>query len=154
MAKEIERKFLVDKGKWDKAGKPVKMKQAYLMIDGHKVVRVRIANNKAFLTIKGNLEGITRDEFEYEIPVEDARQMMNLRTGAIVEKTRYVSELGGKTWEVDLFEGENSGLIIAEIELENENESFDKPAWLLNEVSTDDRYFNFNLSKNPFTKWQ
>ena len=130
------------------------MKQAYLMIDGHKVVRVRVADDKAFLTIKGNLSGITRDEFEYEIPVEDATQMMNLRTGSIVEKTRYIYEFSGKTWEIDVFEGENSGLIVAEIELENEDEAFDKPAWLLDEVSTDDRYFNFSLSKNPYKKWQ
>lgn len=154
MAKEIERKFLIDTEKWNKKGKPVKMEQAYLMIDGHKVVRVRIAGEQAFLTIKGNLSGITRDEFEYEIPVDDAVQMMNLRTGAIVEKTRYIYEFRGKTWEIDVFEGENSGLIVAEIELENENESFEKPEWLLDEVSTDDRYYNFSLSKNPFSKWQ
>lgn len=154
MAKEIERKFLVDQKKWNNAGKPVKMKQAYLMIDGHKVVRVRIAGEKAYLTIKGNLSGITRDEFEYEIPVADALQMMNLRIGAIVEKTRYIYEFDGKKWEIDLFEGENSGLIVAEIELENETDAFSKPAWILEEVSTDDRYFNFNLSRNPFSKWQ
>ena len=154
MAKEIERKFLVDKDKWKNEGKQLKMKQAYLMIDGHKVVRVRIANDKAYLTIKGNLVGITRDEFEYEVPVNDAIQMMNLRVGAIVEKTRHIVTFNGKTWEIDVFEGENSGLIIAEIELNNEEEPFEKPDWVLNEVSMDDRYFNFNLSKNPYSRWQ
>ncbi|MFA9390056.1 MAG: CYTH domain-containing protein [Prolixibacteraceae bacterium] len=154
MAKEIERKFRVDEDKWNFEGETLKIQQAYLMIDGHKVVRVRISNDKAFLTIKGNLSGITRDEFEYEIPTSDALQMMSLRIGSIVEKTRYVSTFKGKTWEVDVFEGENSGLIVAEIELESENEPFEKPVWLLNEVSDDERYYNFNLSKNPYSKWQ
>lgn len=154
MAKEIERKFMVDMDKWDRRGKQIKMEQAYLMIDGHKVVRVRIANDKAFLTIKGNLSGITRDEFEYEIPVNDARQMMSLRMGAIVQKTRYVSEFNQKTWEVDVFEGENFGLIVAEIELESEDEKFEKPLWALDEVSSDERFYNFNLSRNPYSKWQ
>ena len=154
MAKEIERKFLVDESKWDRGGKVLKMEQAYLMIEGDKVIRVRISNDKAFLTIKGNLSGITRDEFEYEIPVDDAHQLMSLRIGATVSKNRYVSEYEGKIWEVDVFEGENSGLIVAEIELENETELFAKPSWALDEVSTDERYFNFNLSKHPYSQWQ
>lgn len=154
MAKEIERKFLVDAVKWNRSGKPIHMEQAYLMAEDDKVIRVRIAGAKAYLTIKGNLEGITRDEFEYEIPVNDARQLMNLSVGATVVKTRYVAEINQKIWEVDVFEGDNSGLIVAEIELENENEPFEKPDWLLDEVSTDIRYYNFNLSKNPYSKWQ
>ena len=154
MAKEIERKFLVDAVKWNKNGKPTHIEQAYLMIEGDKVIRVRISGDKAYLTIKGNLSGITRDEFEYEIPVKDAHQLMDLRVGETVVKTRYVSEINHKKWEVDSFEGENTGLIVAEIELEYEDELFEKPFWLLDEVSTDERYYNFNLSKFPYAKWQ
>lgn len=154
MAKEIERKFLVDTNLWDRSGKQVKMKQAYLTIEGDKVIRVRVANDKAFLTIKGNLSGITRDEFEYQIPVEDALVMLEMKTGSVVAKTRYISEFEGKIWEVDVFEGDNFGLIIAEIELESENEQFEKPQWALDEVSTDVKYYNFNLATNPYSNWQ
>ena len=153
MAKEIERKFLVDANKWGKTGTPVKIEQAYLVTEPDKVIRVRIKGEHAFLTIKGNLNGITRDEFEYEIPVHDALQLMEMRTGALVSKTRFVEIIDNKTWETDVFEGENQGLIVAEIELENENEAFNPPPWTTLEVSTDVRYYNFNLSKNPFSKW-
>jgi adenylate cyclase len=154
MAKEIERKYLIDIEKWEKGGIELKMKQAYLMIEGDKVVRVRISNEKALLTIKGNLSGITRDEFEYEIPVEDANQLMKMSIGNVVSKTRYLQKYAGKLWEIDVFEGDNFGLIVAEIELENETESFDIPIWAKEEVSTDSRYYNFNLSRNPFSNWQ
>ena len=96
MAKEIERKFLVDNNKWNKTGNQFKMQQAYLLIENDKVIRVRIANNKAFLTIKGNLQGITRDEFEYEIPLDDARSLLLMRVGAVVSKTRYIETINGK----------------------------------------------------------
>lgn len=154
MGKEIERKFLVDLNQWDFKGTPVQMKQAYLFIEDDKVVRVRIAGEKAFLTIKGNRDGISRDEFEYQIPVSDATQLMKMAVGASIEKTRYLLKIGDHTWEIDVFEGENSGLIIAEIELEFEDEPFEKPNWILDEVSTDSRYFNFNLTKLPYSKWQ
>jgi len=154
MAKEIERKFLVDMQKWNKSGKAIKMQQAYLVVEGDKVIRVRIADHQAFLTIKGNLKGITRDEFEYEIPVGDAIALMELRVGEIVSKTRFVETIKGKIWETDVFEGENSGLVVAEIELESEDEIFEKPSWALTEVSTDSRYYNFNLSRNPYSLWQ
>lgn len=153
MAKEIERKFLVDLSKWGRGGKAIKMEQAYLSVENYKVVRVRIANDRAFLTIKGNLEGITRDEFEYEIPVDDAKQMMKMRVGYSIRKTRYVEKINDKIWEVDVFEAENKGLVVAEIELGSENENFVKPNWVLDEVSTDPRYFNFNLSDTPFSLW-
>ena len=153
MAKEIERKFLVDMNKWNKTGNKIKIQQAYLLIENDKVVRVRIANNKAFLTIKGNLQGITRDEFEYEIPLADAKSMLSMRIGAVVSKTRYVETINGKIWEIDVFEGENLGLIVAEIELKDENEPFRKPDWVADEVSTDVRYYNFNLSRTPFSGW-
>lgn len=154
MAKEIERKFLVDLAKWDRNGIAIKMEQGYLAIVDKKVVRVRIADNHAYLTIKGNLSGITRDEFEYEIPVSDASQMMKMCIGNTVQKTRYVEEIEGKVWEVDVFEGLNEGLVVAEIELESENEAFVKPTWALQEVSSETRYYNFNLSQKPFSMWQ
>lgn len=154
MAKEIERKFLIDAALWNWQGKPVHMSQAYLCIDETKVMRVRIAGEKAFLTIKSNLKGISRDEFEYEIPLDDAQKLLSLKVGAVVEKTRYLLEFGGKIWEIDVFEGENKGLIVAEIELEHEDEFFQKPEWAMEEVSTDEKYYNFNLSVIPFSKWQ
>lgn len=154
MAKEIERKFLVDLKSWKKEGNCTPMQQVYLSVNNGNVVRVRIAGKNAFLTIKGNLSGITRDEFEYGIPLDDARQMMKMGEGYPVIKKRYIEKVGGKTWEVDVFEQDNEGLVIAEIELAHENEFFEKPYWLLEEVSNDPRYFNFNLSKTPYSKWQ
>lgn len=154
MAKEIERKFLVDLKKWDKNGIAIKMEQGYLAIEDKKVVRVRVAGNHSYLTIKGNLKGITRDEFEYEIPLNDAKQMLEMCIGNTIQKTRYVEEINGKVWEVDVFEGLNIGLVVAEIELYSEDEVFLKPDWILDEVSSDVRYYNFNLSQKPFSKWQ
>ncbi|HKK81773.1 MAG TPA: CYTH domain-containing protein [Prolixibacteraceae bacterium] len=154
MAKEIERKFLVDLKSWKKEGHCIPMQQAYLSVNNGKVVRVRIAGENAFLTVKANLSGITRDEFEYSIPLDDARQMMKMGEGYPIIKKRYIEKTGDKTWEVDVFEQENQGLVVAEIELTHENEAFEKPEWLYEEVSDDPRYFNFNLSRNPYTKWQ
>lgn len=154
MAKEIERKFLIDINRWDGSGTPIEMVQAYLVIQPDKIVRVRIANDKAYLTIKGNLQGITRDEFEYEIPVDDAREMLKMCLYTPVEKTRYVSTIEGKTWEIDIFHGKNEGLFVAEIELDSEEEEVALPDWILTEVSTDERYYNFMLSINPYSTWQ
>lgn len=154
MAKEIERKFLIDVSQWGYQGNPIKMKQAYLVIQEDKVIRVRITEQKAFLTIKGNLDGITRDEFEYEIPIDDAKQMLNMSEGAVVSKTRYLYEHGNHVWEIDVFDGDNQGLVVAEIELKDESEDFKKPTWLKEEVSTDVKYYNFSLSKNPYCNWQ
>jgi adenylate cyclase len=154
MAKEIERKFLIDINRWDGSGTPIEMVQAYLVIQPDKIVRVRIANDKAYLTIKGNLQGITRDEFEYEIPVGDAREMLKMCLYTPVEKTRYVSTIEGKTWEIDIFHGKNEGLFVAEIELDSEEEEVALPDWILTEVSTDERYYNFMLSINPYSTWQ
>jgi adenylate cyclase len=154
MAKEIERKFLVDLKSWKKEGECIPMQQAYISVNNGNVVRVRIAGENAFLTIKGNLSGITRDEFEYNIPLDDARQMMKMGEGYPVIKKRYIEKAGEKIWEVDVFERENEGLVVAEIELTHENETFEKPEWLHEEVSNDPRYFNFNLSKTPYSEWQ
>jgi adenylate cyclase len=154
MAKEIERKFLIDINKWDWSGTPVEMVQAYLVIQPDKIVRVRIAADKAFLTIKGNQSGITRDEFEYEIPVVDAQELLKMCLYNPVEKTRYVSEIEGKIWEIDIFKGMNNGLFVAEIELDSEEEEVNLPHWITEEVSSNEKYYNFNLSVNPFSTWQ
>jgi adenylate cyclase len=153
MAKEIERKFLVDAELWGRKGIPVEMVQSYLVAIPGKVIRVRIAGDRAYLTIKGNLEGITRDEFEYSIPVNDALELLKMGGEFRIEKTRYIQQINDKKWEIDVFKGDNSGLIVAEIELESENETIVLPEWVIGEVSSDERYFNFNLAQNPFSKW-
>ena len=149
---EIERKFLVS-GFVSKGLRCKKMKQAYLAKEGC-TLRVRIADDKAFLTIKGKTEGISRAEFEYEIPMEDANAMMELAIYPPVIKTRYYAEVDGNTWEVDVFEGENEGLVMAEIELSSENEEFTKPEWAVEEVTSDKRYYNAYLARNPYKSWQ
>ncbi len=153
MGKEIERKYLVDVEKWGNKGTPVEIKQAYISIENGKIIRIRTAGEKAYLTIKGNLQGITRDEFEYAIPYDDALQLMNFSVSFPVEKTRYIYPLGKIKWEVDVFHGHNEGLVVAEAELISEDQEFEKPEWILEEVSQDVRYFNFNLSLRPFKKW-
>jgi adenylate cyclase len=153
MAKEIERKYLIDVEKWGRKGTPVEIIQAYLVKLPDKVVRVRIAGERAFITIKGNLQGITRDEFEYSIPVSDAKELLKFCGEFRVEKTRYVQEINGKKWEIDVFHGKNSGLIVAEIELNSESETIELPEWIICEVSSDERYFNFNLATKPYQTW-
>jgi adenylate cyclase len=125
-----------------------------LVILPDKVIRIRIAGLKAFLTIKGNSQGITRDEFEYSIPVDDANELLKMCGGLQVIKTRYIQYIHGKKWEIDVFHDKNEGLIIAEIELESENETIELPEWIIFEVSDDERYFNFNLALKPFSVWQ
>lgn len=153
MPLEIERKFLVDKNKWIPDSPGTKMVQAYLGLAPYPTVRIRIAGEKAFLTIKGRSETIARPEFEYEIPVDDAQEMLNLAISSPVEKIRYEIQHEGFTWEVDVFSGKNSGLIIAEIELNSESQEFLFPDWLLDEVSYDGRYYNSYLSLCPFQEW-
>jgi adenylate cyclase len=153
MALEIERKFLVDKNKWTPAGQGTRLIQAYLGLDPFPTVRIRIAGDKAFLTIKGRSKTISRPEFEYEIPVEDMMEMLNLAISEPVEKTRYEVWHEGFLWEVDVFLGKNEGLIMAEIELKSENQEFSRPGWLLQEVSGDKRFYNSNLSVHPFQDW-
>ena len=153
MPLEIERKFLVDTRKWNPTDKGTRLVQAYLSIDPNPTVRVRIAGEKAFLTIKGRSKTVSRPEFEYEIPVDDAQQMMKLAISNPVEKIRYKIMHENFLWEVDVFLGKNDGLVIAELELESENQTFPRPDWLLNEVSGDQRYYNSYLSKHPFLEW-
>ena len=150
---EIERKFLVDTKKWQPFGSGKKIKQGYLSVDPERVVRVRISGREAFLTIKGKAEGISRTEMEYKIPLNEAEILLAMCTGFPVEKIRYVEKIENNRWEIDVFEGENRGLVMAEIELERENQEFVLPAWVECEVSEDPRYFNAFLSQNPYLLW-
>ncbi len=154
MAKEIEHKFLIASDHWrENASTGILYAQAYLS-DGAATVRVRIAGEKGYLTVKGVSVNISREEYEYEIPQADAREMIErLAISAVVEKTRYLCEVAGKTWEIDVFHGENEGLVVAEIELTSENEPFELPDWAGACVTTDYRYANSNLAKVPFSQW-
>jgi adenylate cyclase len=155
MGVEIERKFLVDKAKWQQVVKPTgtHYRQGYLLDDDKRTIRVRTTDKQGFLTIKGITTGITRKEYEYKIPVEDGIEMLDAFAESEVEKIRYNIAFEGKLWEVDEFHGDNEGLLMAEIELQNEDETFTKPEWITTEVSDDGRYYNSNLSKNPFKNW-
>ncbi len=150
---EIERKFLVN-DEWKPSGKGKAIKQGYLSVDPERVVRVRIADNEAFLTVKGKSAGIVRTELEYKIPQQDAEILLTMCLDFPVSKKRYTEKIGNKTWEIDVFEGDNKGLVLAEIELKNENEEFQIPDWAFKEVSYDKRFFNSWLSKNPFLNWE
>jgi len=154
MAVEIEKKFLVLSDDYRSMAIPVFYRQGYLSNDKERVVRVRIAGKKAFLTIKGQSIGIERAEFEYEIPVSDATEMLdNLCLKPEIEKYRYKIEVNGFVWEVDEFLGENRGLVLAEIELPSAETLFVKPDWIGAEVSDDRRYYNSNLILHPYSQW-
>ena len=142
--KEIEYKFLIDKKKWLELEKPEPqlIVQGFITKTKEKTVRVRIKNNQAFLTIKGPTKGITRTEFEYEIPLEDATALLEEFTDKQIRKNRYEIKIEHHTWEVDVFEGHLTGLIIAELEVESENELFILPDWTSENVSVDSRYYN------------
>ncbi|MEI6682838.1 MAG: CYTH domain-containing protein [Bacteroidota bacterium] len=153
---EIERKFLVNREKWSRLDKPpgIPYIQGYLSIDQDKVVRVRVAGDKGFLTIKGKSDTFARPEFEYSIPVSEAREMLSLFTTGQVEKLRTRVPAGnGLVWEVDEFQGANDGLIVAEIELENLDDPFEIPGWVGEEVTMDKRYYNAFLSLHPYNSW-
>jgi adenylate cyclase len=152
MATEIERKFLVRGEGWRQAA-PVRISQGYLNRDADRTVRVRIAGERGYLTIKGRAKNLARPEFEYEIPVTDAEQLLKLCEGPILEKHRHVIEHAGSRWEVDEFHGDNEGLVVAEIELEREDQTFERPAWVHTEVTHDVRYLNSNLSARPYRTW-
>jgi len=154
MAIEIERKFLVRKDLLPDAMTQVKMIQGYLNDDKERTIRIRIVEEKAYLTVKGKVVGISRPEFEYEVPVIDAMAMMKLSVYPPVEKVRHIVIHDGKKWEVDVFSGLNSGLVLAEVELSHENEHVNLPSWVLEEVSGDQRYYNSQLSKNPYASWE
>jgi len=151
---EIERKFLLKNSLWKEGANGVRYKQAYLNEKGDNTVRVRIEGDKAKLTIKSKANNISRMEFEYDIPMEDAEKLFLIAKTSAVEKNRYKIMYEGNCWEVDEFLGDNEGLVVAEIELESETQIFAKPAWIGEEVSGDSRYTNANLARNPYKNWK
>ena len=153
MKKEIERKFLVNHNLLPRNMKGQSYAQSYLSINDNGIIRIRKEGDVSKLTIKTKIEGISRSEFEYNIPIEDYQEIASLSISETVKKTRYKVTYENKIWEVDEFHERNKGLWIAEIELQNENESFKKPYWLLEEITYDYRYMNANLSKHPYSQW-
>ena len=154
MPKEIERKFLLQNENWKShfISRQI-IKQGYLSTQKERAVRVRVVGEKGFLTIKGETVGMTRLEFEYEIPVQEANELLQLCEKPLVEKERFIILQGKLRWEVDIFEGDNEGLNLAEVELEDENQEIEIPDWVGEEVTYDSRYFNSNLVKMPFKSW-
>lgn len=150
---EIERKFLLKGDGWKQGAKGVHYMQAYVNEPGENTVRVRIEGERGVLTIKSKAKGISRQEFEYEIPLQDAEALMRICRTPIVEKYRYKVEYAGHCWEIDEFVGLNAGLVMAEIELKSESEPFEKPDWIGEEVTADKRYYNSHLARYPFSKW-
>ncbi|MGD2055599.1 MAG: CYTH domain-containing protein [Gammaproteobacteria bacterium] len=154
MPREIERKFLVKNKNW-KSDEGMVYRQGYLSLDKERTVRVQSAGNEGYLTIKGITRGATRQEFEYEIPLAEANEILDtLCLQPLIEKHRYKIEYAGLTWEVDEFSGDNAGLVIAEVELESEEQAVDKPAWLGEKVTDDSRFYNASLVENPYRNWK
>lgn len=154
---EIERKFLVKANDFKaEAFQKTRIVQGFLNTDPHRTVRIRIHGEQAFITVKGlsNKTGLSRFEWEKAIPVKEAEALLELCEPGVIEKVRYLVKINNHTFEVDEFLGENQGLVIAEVELRNENESFTKPAWLGPEVTGDVRYYNSQLSKDPYINWK
>lgn len=151
MSVEIERKFLVQEGSWREV-QAVPMAQGYLARSEAATVRVRVSGEKAWLTVKGRGDGLSRQEFEYEVLAADARAMLAMVPG-VVEKTRRRVPVGSHIFEVDVFEGDNAGLVVAEVELGSPDEAFERPDWLGREVTGIPRYFNSELSVRPFRMW-
>ena len=156
MGRECERKYLVRRDLWHPdPARGVRYRQGYLSSDPARIVRVRIAGDQGFLTIKGLTTGIERAEFEYAIPLADAAFMLDqLCTRPLVEKVRHRIDYAGRTWEVDEFEGDNAGLVVAEVELPAPDAPVQLPPWVGREVSDDPRYFNSNLAAHPFREWE
>lgn len=154
MAVEIERKYLLLNDSWrDEVSRSQRMAQAYFANTDKSSLRVRIAGDKAWLNIKGMTIGASRPEYEYEIPLADAEQQLALCMPGQIDKTRHYVERDGLVWEIDEFHGENQGLIVAEVELESEDQSFEKPAWVKVEVTGEARYYNVMLAKTPYSQW-
>jgi len=153
MAVETERKFLVSGDAWRNLGTPIEYTQGYLARGNGVTVRIRISGDKAFFTVKGPVSGISRAEFEYPVPVNDAREMLGLCKDPVIEKTRTRIPHASHVWEVDEFGGKNSGLIIAEVELAHPDDVVVLPPWVGNEVTGDPRYYNSNLAIHPFMDW-
>lgn len=155
MAQEIERKFLVTSDAWrDQVRSSACYRQGYLSNGGRCSVRVRVAGSEGYLNIKSATLDIVRTEYEYPIPAAEAEEMLDqLCSGLLIEKTRHFVDYGGHVWEIDVFEGENRGLVIAEIELESRDAGFPRPPWAGAEVSDDPRYYNVYLARVPYTQW-
>ena len=154
MPREIERKFLLQNDDWRAlAQRSVRMSQGYLASGGRVSVRIRIAGDEAHLNMKVGGLAASRAEYEYPVPVADARELLALADGPLIDKTRHFVEHGGFEWEVDEFHGDNSGLIVAELELAREDEPFPRPPWLAKEVTQLVRYYNVCLVKHPYRAW-
>ncbi len=155
MPHEIERKFLVANDGWRKgADRGRELRQAYLSETDRASVRVRIVDDSdALITIKGARAGLSRPEFEYPLPLEDARELSELRQGSVVAKTRFLAPHAGRTWEVDVYSGDNAGLVIAEIELESEAAIVELPPWIGREVTGEARYYAARLAARPYRSW-
>ena len=156
MATEIERKFLVCNDSWrQQSDAGLKTRQGYMSGGEHASIRVRVQGDHAFLNVKSSTLGIWRREYDYPIPLSDAQEMLDhLCEGPLIEKIRYHVRYAAHIWEVDLFEGDNAGLIVAEIELNSEDEAFERPPWVGKEVSHDHRYYNVCLAKHPYKEWK
>ncbi len=152
MPLEIERKFLVDVTKLPQLNKGKKLCQGYLWSSPDKSLRIRVADNVAFLTIKTGTDILQRSEFEYEIPISDAEELLQLCENKI-EKERFILPHAGNSWEIDIFYGKNKGLIVAEIELSHKNQTIELPEWVIQEVTNDTRYLNVSLANHPFLNW-
>ncbi len=155
MALEIERKFRVSGDGWKPlVSRTRRLRQAYLTKTGRLSIRVRIDGDAAgTLTIKAARSGMERHEYEYAIPLTDAEELMLQRDGSVISKVRHIVPIGGLEWEIDVFDGENAGLVIAEIELDRPDRTFERPDWLGEEVTGDRRYYNADLAKRPYTSW-
>ena len=154
MKKEIERKFLVINEEYKNLGKYQNCIQGYIHLEKTPSIRIRTINQQSFITIKNDLNGITRLEYEYEIPNQDAKELLSeFCIENIIEKRRYFIHYKTTLWEVDEFLGQNKGLVVAEVELNDENQPYDKPDWIGKEVSTDKKYYNYNLVQYPYKKW-
>ena len=154
MALEIERKFLITDSSWKSTSdQGIFIKQGYLVSEVDKVVRIRVHGEKGILTIKGSTVGMTRTEYEYEIPLADAFELLALCGDNVIEKTRYGIDFAGNTWEIDVFQGRNKGLEVAEVELVSEDQKVDLPTWVGKEVTHDPRYYNACLIDAPFDTW-
>jgi adenylate cyclase len=154
MGQEIERKFLTRDDSWRAGAAGTRYRQGYLSVDQTRTVRVRTAGSQGFLTVKGKTEGAARLEFEYPIPLADAEQLLTeLCQRPLIEKVRYRIPHAGLVWEVDEFEGENAGLILAEVELEREDQAVELPPWAGEEVTGQPRYYNANLIALPYSRW-
>ena len=154
MPQEIERKFLLKNDGWRSMGIGTKYRQGYLSTVSERTVRIRLINDQGYLTVKGISVAARRAEYEYEIPAGEASEMLdNLCEHPLIEKRRYRVEYQGLIWEIDEFDGDNAGLVVAEVELEDENQVVHMPDWVGEEVTADPRYYNANLTTNPYSRW-